>query len=408
MELNNSLKNIRLEEELLLCCSRMNIDLERADQIGVLLRKDIDWSYLTQMALRHGLMPLLYRNLKATTPDAIPEEILEQLRKYFLVNAGRNIFLTEELHRLLHLFESHGIVGVPYKGPVLAASIYGDVTLRQFSDLDILIQKKDLKRARDLIIPLGYQPHINLTDADITHYIQFQNELSFMRQDGRVAVELQWEITPHYFNFPIPSKYLWESIERSPKKDSGFRVLPSDIELIVMCVHGTKDRWTRLLWVCDVAELIRANGRLDWDWILTLSNTLGCSRMLFLGLYLTKDLLDTSIPVEVMKQIESDPMVKRLAKQVRQQLFNGYNGSSSILKNSLFYLKTREHLRDKIQYCLRLATGITPGDWTFFPLANSLFPIYYLIRPFRLALKYGLKSLGSIYPVRKPRCLQRG
>jgi hypothetical protein len=397
MKLNDTPTGIRPEDDLLLCCSRVNMEPEKAERIKVLLRNEINWQYLIQMALRHGLIPLLYKNLKATNPDAIPEGIFDQLRKYFLINASRNLILTEELHKLLNLFEANSIIAIPYKGPALAASIYGDITLRQFSDLDILIQKQDVLRARDLIVSQGYRPHFRLTDVSAEPYLKSQNELSFTRHDGKVIVELQWEIAPRYFSFPIPSQYLWERLKSFSRKDLEFWTLPPEIELIIICVHGAKDQWTRLLWICDVAELIRKNDGLDWDWVIRLSSTLGSLRMLFLGLFLANDLLNASIPGEVMQQVEGDPRVRRLARQVRQRLFRGPNGSSGIFKNPLFHLKARERMRDRIQYCVRLAMTTTPGDWTFLPLPHPLFPLYYLIRPIRLMAKYGLKPLEKIH-----------
>ena len=397
MKLIDTPTGIRTEDDLLLCCSRMRIDSRRAEQIKVLLQKNIDWQYLIQMAVRHGLIPLLYKNLKATNPDAIPEGIFDQLRKYFLINASRNLILTEELHKLLNLFEANSIIAIPYKGPALAASIYGDIALRQFSDLDILIQKQDILKAKDLIVPLGYRPHFHLNDVNAKSYIKSRNEISFTREDGRVTLELQWEITPHYFNFPIPSQYLWKYIECSLRNCLGFRALPPEIELIIFCVHGTKDLWARLLWVCDVAELIRKNDGLDWDRVISFSSSSGSLRMLFLGLLLAKDLLDAPIPEEVMKNVDADPMVGRLAQKVEARVFRRSNGSSGILRSSIFYLKARERLQDRIQYCVRLAMTVTPGDWTFLPLPHPLFPLYYLIRPIRLASKYGLKPLRGIF-----------
>jgi hypothetical protein len=363
----------------------------------LLLRKDIDWPYLIRSAMEHGLIPLLFKNLKETYPDAVPGGILHQIRNYFLINARHNLLLNEELLQLLRLFENHDVFAIPYKGPTLAASAYGDVTLRQFYDLDILIRQEDLKKAKDVIMPLGYQPRINLMDADITHYIESRNELSFMRQDGRVAVELQWEITPHYLNFPVPSRYLWQSFERSTRKYSGFKMLPADVELLVMCVHGTKDQWTRLLWVCDVAELIRKNDDLDWNRVISFSTTSGSQRMLFLGLLLAKDLLDTSIPEEVMKTVNADSVARKLAQKVEKKIFKRANGSFPILESLLFYLRTRERWKDRIQYGLRLATKITPEDRTFFSSSKFLFLIYYLIRPIRLMKKYGVELLKNSY-----------
>jgi hypothetical protein len=394
MKSNKTPIAIRPEEDLLLCCSRIEIDSERAEGIKVLLENGIDWVYLSQLALRHGVMPLLYRSLKATQPDVVPREIMDQLQKYFFANAGRNLFLTEELRNLLHLFEVHKIPAIPYKGPALAASIYGDITLRQFGDLDILIQKQDLLKARDLIISLGYRSRFQLTDVHIKSYLKSQNGLPFTSHDGKVIVDLQWEITPPYFNFSIPNQYLWSSVEHSSRRNLGFRTLSPEIELIILCVHGTKDLWVRLLWVCDVAELVHINEDLDWDWVIGMSSTLGILRMLFLGLFLAKDLLGAFLPDEVSRRIEGTPAIRRLARAVEQRLFNG--SSSGIIKDSLFYIKARERLRDRIKYCTRLAMTTTPGDWNLFQLPNTCFPLYYLIRPMRLAVKYGLKPFGGI------------
>jgi hypothetical protein len=112
--------------------------------------------------------------------------------------------------------------------------------------------------------------------------------------------------------------------------------------------------------------------------------------MLFLGLLLAKDLLDTPIPEEIRKGIESDPEVRRLATKVEEGLFKRSNGSVGILKRSLFYLRVRERLRDRIRYCTDLAITTTPGDWALLKLPRFLFPFYFLIRPFRLIKKYGI------------------
>jgi hypothetical protein len=393
MKLIGPQMGIRLEDNLLLCLSRTNIDSERAEKIKVLLRNDINWQYLIQMALRHGLVALLYKNLKSIYPEAIPGAVLDQLREYFIVNTARNISLTEELRKILHLFEDDGILAIPYKGPALAASAYGDITLRQFGDLDILIRKQDVLRAGNLIVSLGYKPHFQLNDVNVKPYLKSQNGLSFTRHDGKVIIDLQWEITPRYFNFSVLYEHLWNSLRHSSRKDFGVRTLSPEIELIILCVHGTKDLWARLLWVCDVAELVHIHEDLDWDRIIGLSSSLGSLRMVFLALFLAKDLLGALLPDEVSRRIEGDPMVRRLARQVRQRLFNGSNGTSGIMKDSLFYLRARERLKDRIQYCGRLAVTTTSGDWTYFPLPDYFFPLYYLIRPVRLATKYGLKPL---------------
>ena len=78
--------NLRPEIELLLCCARVHLDSERAERMRELLQRNIDWEYLLRMATRHGMMPLLYWHLKAHCADAVPQEILDQLRDYSIAN----------------------------------------------------------------------------------------------------------------------------------------------------------------------------------------------------------------------------------------------------------------------------------------------------------------------------------
>jgi hypothetical protein len=157
----------------------------------------------------------------------------------------------------------------------------------------------------------------------------------------------------------------------------------------MLCVHGAKDLWGQVKWVCDVAELLQVYKDLDWKKTIELAYASGGRRMLLLGLLLAKDLLDAPIPEEITKGFESDPEVRRLATKLEEGLFKRSNGSVGILRRSLFYLRVRERLRDRIRYCTDLAITTTPGDWALLNLPRFLFPFYFLIRPFRLIKKYG-------------------
>lgn len=389
---------MRPEDDLLLCCARLWMDSEVSEKVTSLLQNEMDWSYLRSRAQRHGLTPLLYRSLKCARPQAVPEAILDQLRQYFLANAWRNLLLTEELLEVLDLFKTHGIPAIPYKGPVLAASIYGDLGLRQMSDLDILIPKEEILKARHLLVSLGYQTEFQFANArQAAAYQRSQYELVFTRYQGKVITELKWEIVDRFFSFPMAYRGLWERLK--PISLAGkevFTLSPEDL-ILILCVHGAKHLWTSLIWVCDVARLLYLCKGLDWEWIVNQASLLGGQRILYLGLLLSKDLLGASVPEEIGKRVGADPMVRRLAEQVKQNLFQASNGSPpSLWESSIFHLKVRENLQDRIRYCGRLVLNTTPGDWNVRSLPDSLSPLYYLIRPFRLSAKYGLGLLGHI------------
>jgi hypothetical protein len=386
--LNNAPLN-RPEFKLLLCCARTRIDEEKAGRIKLLVKDGLDWDFLLQLARRHGVMPLLYRALNQAAPHSVPSAVLNQLSNHYYLNASRNLFLTEELQRIVRLFEFNGILALPNKGPALAESLYGDIASREFADLDILVQRKDIQKATELMISSGYDPQFKLTPKQVAAYFDVGNEIAFLNKEGKCFVELQWEIVPGYFVLPISSLFSWDEVKRA---GSGFLSLPPEETLLVLCVHGAKDLWNRLIWICDIAELLYTHRNLDWEKIINLATALGSRRMLFLGLHLANELLEAPLPEQVGHQIETDGKMKKLGGQVVASLAQKGEGLPGLLETCLFYVRVRERMKEKIRFCLRFATQTTPGDWTFLRLPDFLSPVHYLIRPIRLALKYGLKS----------------
>jgi hypothetical protein len=392
MKSQKQVTNIRPEDEVILCCARTSMDPERADLVKAILRQNIDWKYLMKTAQRHGLIPLLYKNLSDVSPEMVPEEVMKTFHEQYNANSRRNLFLTGELIKLFHFFESNGISAVPFKGPALAASVYGNLALRQFCDLDILIQKQDLLKVRDLMIFLGYVPEFQFNNIQAKVLIKYQYELHFVHTNRNIFMGLHWNLAPRYLNCPLVSEYLWKNA-RPVIGSSGFPVIQPEYLILMLCIHGTKDFWRQLIWVCDVAELIHVHKEMDWDFVLTLASNIGCQRMLFLGLFLAKDLLGASFPDEVLQKVKTDPKVKILAEQVKQTLFQGNDGVPGI-GNFLFYLMSRERLKDKLLYCQRMITTISPQDWAFVELPQSLSFLYYFLRPIRLMIRYLLKIEG--------------
>lgn len=228
----------RPEIALLLCCARTRVDSEHVEQIRTLLREDINWQYLIQVAHAQGVAPLLYRSLQTNCPEAIPQTVLDQLQRHFHVNALHNLFLTRELHQIYKWFEAQGIPVIPFKGPTLAAMAYGDLSLRQFGDLDILIHKKDLLRAKDLLVSQGYQ--LKLTDAEEAAFIHSYYTLPFVRTDGKIPVELHWALTGKHWPFPFDFDRLRAHlIPVSCREAQLFSLRPEDL-LLFLCVHGAK------------------------------------------------------------------------------------------------------------------------------------------------------------------------
>ncbi len=398
-----SLVSARPEFELLLCCARTRLDPERVKRIGDLLRQEIDWVLLIRMAIQHGLLPLLYWNLKNVSADAVPRKTLDELRKQFAAHTRRNVSMAEELIRVLDLFEAHQIPAFPFKGPVLAMSIYGNLALRQFTDLDVFVHKRDIRRAKALLVSRQYRWLPLTQPRQASHYVMLPviKDFVFVSEDGRTKVELHWRLTGWHFPFPLNMKRLWKHLGAVELAGSRVHNLPPEALLLYLCMHGSRHGWQRLDWICDIAELVRVYQDLDWNQVEERASTLGCKRMLCLGLLLAHDLLGAELPEEVLQTVLSDQVAASLASEINEQFLYESGGQFKVFKRELLHLRMRERLRDRIRYILFSFLSqyfywyqkipINEKDRALIPLPAALSFLYYLVRPVRLLREYGLR-----------------
>jgi len=380
---------MRPEYRLLLLGIKADCNGQAKHEIAALLEKGVDWSFLLGAAANHGVMPLLYRAFRKDYSHLVPEEILSQFRSAYQANTVRNLVLTSELQKIVDRLESGGIPSVPYKGPALAAQLYGDIALRQFVDLDILVRRRDVVKSRDLIAGMGYQADMEFEGAQALAFKQAYNELALIRNDGKVYLELQWEVVPWSFCFSLDDLDIWRHRRKSVTKDIRFNALPPEELLLILCVHGAKDFWGRLIWVSDAVELIRRHPELNWEWLTRLADRTGGRRMLLVGLKLARDLFGTTLPDDVERMVKADPMVGRLTRWIKDRLYGLDESPLDFYKKYAFYFRIRERVRDRIEYLFRMAITGLLIEWRPLHMPRSFLPLYYMLRPFRLAKKHG-------------------
>lgn len=381
---------IRPEIELLLCCARTRIDPETAERIRTLLLKNIDWRYLVQTSLCHGVMPLLYQNLNDTCSESVPQPILVELRNHFQKNAAYNLFLTQELLKLLNLFEEHDIPTIPFKGPVLTAIAYGNLSLRQFGDLDILVHKQDFLRAKDLLIRQGYH-HLYFGEHETANA-----QAQLLRDDGLVNVDLHYGMTPRDFFFSLESEPFWHRHSSISLADTKVNCFSPEDSLLVAYVHGYKDGWSSLKRICDMAELICAHPRSDWGKIMNCVDTLGVERSFLIILLFANNYLGTPLPEIVSKRIKALPTLRLLTLQLHRQLFCETEQTLRFGETTLFRLATMDNLQNKLQYFFRIAFTLNEKDRESMPLPTFLSLLYYPLRLFRLVITYK-PNLGRLF-----------
>ena len=365
-------------EELLLACARL--DAERAARVAAIAAaREVDWDALVRLARPHGMLPLVADALgeAGVAPPAVRAALERALRD----NLRRNVFLTAELFKLLALLEARGVPAVPYKGPALAALLYGNVGLRQFGDLDVLVRARDLGRAKELLLASGYSLFAPWTRAQ-----QFNHELNLVGVDGKLRVDVHGEIFPQSVLALDPAG-VWARLRRTPLAGREVPSFSPEDLLLILCVHADSHLWERLAWIADIARLVEVERELDWAVLFARARASGSVRILSLGIALAADLLAAPVPEHVAGRARAEPAVRALADEITARLFTERPGEATAqdLERSVFQLRSRERWRDRV----RLLATPNEGDWDCFPLPAPLYPLYYVLRPFRLLAKYG-------------------
>jgi putative nucleotidyltransferase-like protein len=400
----------RPEIDLLLCCARTRPTLEATNQIRAICEAGIDVEYLIRIAKHHMLVPLVYRNLSTVCPEYVPADALKRLREASDATTKTNLVLSEELVRLLKLFDEHQIPALPFKGPTLAAVAYGDISLRKFGDVDILTQERDVPGVETLLLREGYYLKKKVFEIPL----ESDWELSYVHGESGVNVDLHWAIMPPYFPVPFDFERLWR--RRKPVSLAGQTVsaLSDEDLLLILCAHGCKHYWEHLEWLCDVAELTRASHELNWEWLLQEARRLRSRRMFILSLQLARDLLEATIPRHVLQSMHLDAALPALNKQVRRRVFRRFEAQLGFfdrphtsedldIDTVYFLVRVRERLQDRVRFCRWLAEQVlTPGpkERALLSLPDSLSFLYYFLRSIRVVGKLSwmlLQTLGQVF-----------
>lgn len=386
------------EKKLLLRCARTRLQPGAAEQIQKLVAQPLDWAYLLSEAAENSVTPLLEKQLCAAVPEAIPPEYLAQLKSVSRANTVRCLYMVAELIRILEVFESHGIPAIPYKGPLLAQQAYGDITLREFEDLDIILRQRDLPRAHEIILSLGYHAKFPWILSPGAAASLVPGEYNYRAPERRTMVELHTEMTLRHF--PIVPCLDDFSQRLVPVRLSGrdVQTFCAEDALPILCIHGSKDFWERISWVADISELIQAHPQLDWEAVCECAESVKAQRMLYLGLTLAGRLLGAPIPREIFESATADAAVSAVASEVEARL----------LSHELNPLNAagRFHFRRRLvpgalagwRYAIRLTVVPAEEDWMMVRLPAPLAPLYIALRPLRLLRKYGWTSRRAARP----------
>lgn len=364
----------------------------------------IDWERLFDVAESNRVVLQLAEAFE--TCPSVPAAFRARLTEAARVIKLKNLAMIRELVLVAELMERNGIRAMPLKGPVLAAEFYGDPTRRQFSDLDILVDRADVEQAQRLLRARGYEPGRTSSRAQEREIFHGDCEYELDSSSLGIRIELHWDALPAHQAKSFGVGMLRERERGVQLAGREFPAYLHEDLLLYLCVHGgEKHLWVRLRWLCDVARLLSRQPGLDWDGLLVRAAATGRERTVLLGGYLSWVLLGAPLPAPIVERAIADPWVAAQAGMVHGRLFSLPACLPSFAEWRAFQAVVDEIVlargfrpRARAGFFRYLATILTP-DWTdreALKIPRPLQSLYYLYRPWRLLSKHGVRILSQV------------
>jgi hypothetical protein len=360
------------ENEVLRLLARVGFNASETGRLHALLAGPLDWTYLYQLAKRHALVPLVYQRLERIEADSVPSEVLEPFKKTYQENAARNVLLTHELVRLIQALDRSGIEAVPFKGPALSVAAYEDPALRCYVDLDLMVRRNDVQRAREVLLSEDYETSQLLDPRQEQVLLKTQHNVLFSKDNGQLIVELHWRVATQLFAASVSAEELWPNLENGELAGVPVKLFSHNDLLFSLCVHGSRHLWERLSWICDVAAFIMRR-----------ACATDTERMVLLGLHLAETLGGAKLPPGIHEQIASDKILSQLAAEITDRLFDGVEPVPATTSEIFRYnFRVRKSWFSRARYGL-FTLGPSDRDLKTRSLPRVFNFAYYLVRPIR-------------------------
>ena len=373
---------VRVNQKILL--GTLQVDRSQDDYLRGLLKQAPDWNALKELAQKHGVLPLCYKRLQSIGRELVPEHILGEFKNLYIANTLRNLKLQKELQKTIELLSGAGIPVIPFKGPTLAEEVYGDVALRQFSDLDILVPRCRAVDAAKTLVQAGYVTDYSKPESRLPTLLKVTNDIPFEAFGSGILIELHWEFFHKRDAYPFVEPEAFQKVNVSGGGVVGKYRLSDEENLVMLCAHGTRHSWEQLKWVIDVAEFVEKKQGLDWEKVLALADCCRARGALLLGVSLGVRTCGCSCPQELETLIETDGRIGSLGDKCIRYAFSD---KRLVLDKFLVVLGSRERMLDRVRVLFGRLFCPTRADWLALPLPSGLFFVYVFFRPLRLLLE---------------------
>lgn len=301
------------EDQLLIHCSRVNMDEETLAAAANLLCQQLDWAYIVEASIRHGVSPLFYHGLQQVVQPlqltgTVPAQHMEELRKLHRGSQTRNERLFRTIDEVANALQQAGIPALGLKDVQLAKEVYPEVGLRTMGDIDILIHQLDYAKASACLQALGFIP---LPGADIPYTMKYAWGQHFRRPSDEVWIDLQWNVMQIEWDcyqegsFDFEIDRMWQGAYPMQLAQGQLWAPGPEDMLFHLCMHLEGHTYAELILFCDIVELLRVYGaRFDWRYFSEITRKYKVESSIYYVLLLVKQLFGLELPLHLLEELE--------------------------------------------------------------------------------------------------------
>ena len=297
-----------------------------------------DWARFAFFARHHGLVPILYRALQGQTAS-VPAEWLQVFTAEYVTNAFHNTLAQASVDEIVAILSVERIPVIVMKGAALLRTLYDDQGLRILSDVDLLVDERDVERADTLLQARGVTRLVSDQPEQPGSRIRY-SRVYCGPQPRTLPVELHWRLFERYWPYVFDLGAVRAQARPLPGMPPNVFVMAPEHELAHLCVHlerhavayrslvGHKNWWEllllpqgdgRLAWLYDIAlYLQRRKEHIDWDRFVDTARRWAIDDGVYATLELSRRALGAGPPPEVLKALNRGRprLVERIAHSV--------------------------------------------------------------------------------------------
>jgi len=258
------------------------LSIEELKRFKLLIPLIKDWHKLYQILIRTQTALFFYKNiLNSNSKNEVPDFFVKNLKEEYIKNCIRNAKKNHDYQKLKAVLTSNSITLIPLKGGYLNQFVYQDSGVRPMSDIDVLIQKSDIEKVKELILTKGWEMKVFLFKSktleriskNITHH-------PYSITTGDTNIELHIGIHNAFRSFNVNINDYWKRSKTIVEKSNQASYLDKTDCLQHLCLHAYSDMISSILKLrnfVDIIEFVKLyRSEIDWKKLYKTSKEYNC------------------------------------------------------------------------------------------------------------------------------------